>query len=311
VTIDVSIDQRFVDSVLFKALLLLGIAVVLLLIYRFAKPVIHRIVIGLLRTQQKALTEGGAPPDELAKRATTLEALLGKLVKAGVVVAIAVLILSVFDLWGVLTGVGLLAAALTLAGQSIVLDYLMGVLILVEGEYYQGDWIAVDVGNGPMDGEVTEVGLRRTVLRDANGVEHSISNGLIRVSSNLTRVYGIATVDLQIIRATDVDRALAVIREVGREMAEDPEWKARMIEGPPTTVVAALTVDGALLRSRARVTPDDRWIVANEMRRRIAVALAAAKVSTDRWDILSSSGLSSSGLGATIEPTPPPEGPQG
>ena len=46
-------------------------------------------------------------------------------------------------------------AALTLAGQSVILDYIMGVLILVEGQYFKGDTISV----GPIEGTVEEVGL--------------------------------------------------------------------------------------------------------------------------------------------------------
>ncbi len=293
-------DPRFIDSVVFKALLVLALAIGLLLIYRFAKPVIHRVVMGLLRTQQTALNESGASTAELSKRAVTLEALLGKLVRAGVILAAVLVVFSVFDLWGLLTGLGLLAAALTLAGQSIVLDYLMGVLILVEGEYYNGDWIVVDTGNGPLEGEVTEVGLRRTTLRDPSGAEHSISNGLIRVSSNLTRVYGIATVELQVIRAQDVDRAITVIEEVGREMAADEAWGPRLLEGAPTTLVVGLTVDGATLRTRARVAPADRWVVASELRRRIAVALANASIATVRWDALASSSPQAAAMGAAL-----------
>jgi small conductance mechanosensitive channel len=297
---DLNLDQRFAESLILKAIVLLAICVVLLIIYRSAQPTIHRVVLGTLSTQQKALTETGAPQAELTKRAATLETLLGKIVRFGVVVAAIVLFLSVFDLWGALTGLGLVAAALTLAGQSIVLDYLMGILILVEGEYFNGDWIVVDVGNKPLDGEVTEVGLRRTVLRDITGAEHSISNGLIRVSSNLTRVFAMSTVEVQVIRAQDVDRALGAIEGVGREMADEPAWKERFLDGPPTAVVTALTVDGATIRIRCRVGPEDRWIVASELRRRVAIALGAAGVATARWDALSAA----SSVAPPVAPAP-------
>jgi moderate conductance mechanosensitive channel len=297
-----TVDWRFVDSVVFKAILLLAIAIVLLFIYRHAGGAIHRVTVGILSTQQKAMTEGGAPPAELAKRAVTLETLLGKLVRAGVIIAVICVILSVFDLWGSLAGIGLIAAALTLAGQSIVLDFLMGILILIEGEFFTGDWIVVDAGNGPIDGEVKEVGLRRTVLRDITGAEHSISNGLIRVSTNQTRVFAMATVELQVIRAQEMDQALSVIGEVGNGMAADPDWASRFLDGPPTAVVTALTVDGATVRVRARVAPEDRWVVAAELRRRIAVALGNAGVATVRWDAFASASPQALAAAATALP---------
>jgi small conductance mechanosensitive channel len=296
-----NIDQRFAESVVFKAILLLATAIVLLLIYRNAGGVIHKVVVGLLRTQEKALTEGRAPSEELSKRAVTLETLLGKLVRAAVIVAIVVLIMAIFDLWPLATGFGLVAAALTLAGQSVVLDYIMGILILIEGEYYSGDWIVVDAGNGPLQGEVTEVGLRRTVLRDVNGAEHSISNAFVRVSSNMTRVFAISTVEFQVIRAQDVDRAMSVIAAVDEKMLADETWGPRMVDGPSKVLVAALTVDGATIRVRTRVAPQDRWTFASEMRRRIALALSEASISTVRWDALSPSQAQAV---ATAGPTP-------
>src|SRR5207344_2611378 len=101
--------------------------------------------------------------------------LLAKLLRFAVVATLIGVILGIFDLWSVLTGLGLLLAAITLAGQGIVLDYLMGFLILVEGQYFKGDVIRV----GAVEGTVEEVGLRRTVVRDNRGVLHSISNGQI------------------------------------------------------------------------------------------------------------------------------------
>jgi small conductance mechanosensitive channel len=66
----------------------------------------------------------------------------------------------------------------------------MGTLILLEGQYYTGDTIAA----AGVEGLVEEVGLRRTVIRDMSGTVHSISNGQIRTSSNLTRIHAMAVV---------------------------------------------------------------------------------------------------------------------
>ena len=173
--------------------LLVGL-IILLLFYRFAKPIIHRFVLGVLQAQQATLDGGGGPAAEVRKRAATLEELLSKLIRAAVIVLAIILFMSVFDLWPMLAGLGLVAAALTLAGQAVILDYIMGVLILVEGQYFNGDWILVNDGNGPVEGEVQEVGLRRTVLRDTAGTVHSVSNGVIRVSSNMPHTGSIAIV---------------------------------------------------------------------------------------------------------------------
>ena len=64
----------------------------------------------------------------------------------------------------------------------------MGILIIVEGQFFNGDQIAT----GTVEGTVEQVGLRRTVVRDASGTVHSISNGEFRIVSNRTRVFAAA-----------------------------------------------------------------------------------------------------------------------
>ncbi|HEX5013323.1 MAG TPA: mechanosensitive ion channel domain-containing protein [Candidatus Limnocylindrales bacterium] len=258
-------------------------AVVLLGLYRILQPLIHRLVSGLVHVQQAALSEA-SPAEETEKRAATLELVLEKVLRAALLIAFVFLVLGVFDLWPLLASLGLIAAAITLAGQQIVLDYLMGILILIEGPYFKGDWILI---NGPgvnVEGEVEEIGLRRTTLRDPVGSVHSVSNGLIRVSSNTTRVYSLVSVDVQVLRPTDLDRALAIAATVGRELASAPEWDGRLFEAPVETSVVALTLDGATIRVQRRVPPTLRGPVTSELRRRLSAALAAEGIGMGRWD---------------------------
>jgi small-conductance mechanosensitive channel len=259
-------------------------AIILFVLFRLAQPAIHRGVMGLLRAQQATLPAGSAPADEVAKRAATLEDLLHKVVRALFVVAIAVLILSVFELWPLLAGLGLVAAALTLAGQQIVLDYLMGFLILVEGQYYKGDWIAVG-GVPPVEGEVEDIGMRRTTIRDATGTVHSVSNGLIRLSSNRTRLYSVASAEVTVLRPQELDHAIAVATTVADDMAKDPQWASVLLDDPATVAVVGFSVDGVTFRIAERVSPAGRLKVASELRRRLALALSEAAIETRRWDL--------------------------
>jgi small conductance mechanosensitive channel len=253
---------------------LLIAAAVLFLVYRFASPAIHRVVMGTLQFQQAALPAGSAPAEELTKRAATLEQVIRRLLRATVILVMVIIVFDALDLWPLLAGLGLVGAAITLAGQAIVLDYLTGILILIEGPYYQGDWIRIPGPAGPVEGEVEEIGLRRTVLRDRNGVVHAVGNGLIRQSSNLTRVYSVAGTDLQVREAHDLDRAIEVASRVGRELQQDPEWSRYVIDGPVETWVTALTPDGATIRVQLRVLPSAPYLLTSELRKRLADALA-------------------------------------
>lgn len=253
-------------------------AVVLFLVFRFAHPLIHRMLLSVVRVQDASVGGEDAQRYEVEKRVNTLENLLAKALRAGVVVAGFVVIMGVFDLWPLVAGLGIVAAALTLAGQSIVLDYLMGILILVEGQYYVGDFVSL----AGVDGTVEEIGFRRTTIRDTSGTVHSISNGEIRMSSNFTRTYASAVVDIQGIRDEDVERAIDVIRDVAEALAADPDWSPRLLAPPGQPLAFAFTDIGATIRLSCRVVPDDRWRVAAELRKRIATAFSAAGIEPNR-----------------------------
>jgi small-conductance mechanosensitive channel len=250
------------------------VAIVLLVVYRWARPAIHRLLVGMMHAQAEALGEDGARKVEIDKRVTTLEDLLAKLLRAAVVAALVVVVLGIFDLWSVLTGLGLALAAITLAGQAIVLDYLMGILILVEGQYFKGDIVRV----GGIEGTVEEVGLRRTLIRDPRGTLHSVSNGEIRTSANRTRSYAMAAVQIDGIADGDVERAIVALDSVGRSLADDPELGEYVLDVPGYTSTTNLSAAGATLLMTGRVQPEHRVRVEAEMRRRVAAELSAAGV---------------------------------
>lgn len=253
-------------------------AILLLLVFRFAKPLIHRLLLGMFRAQEVALGSDDSQRNEVEKRVRTLEDMLAMLLRFGVLVAAVCVFLGLFDLWPMLAGLGIVAAALTLAGQSIVLDYLMGVLILVEGQYYVGDVVVLS----GVEGTVEEIGFRRTTVRDTSGTVHTISNGEIRISSNLTRIYASAVVEMQGFRDEDVDRAIEAIHAVALALAADPVWSARLLGPPNMPVLFAFTDIGATIRMSCRVVPEDRWRVAAEMRKRIATAFTASGIEPNR-----------------------------
>ena len=257
-----------------NALPLLIAVVVLFLVYRWARPAIHRVLVRVMHAQQAELADDPALIEETDRRVATLEDLFAKILRFAVVVALIIVVLGVFDLWSVLAGLGLVLAALTLAGQSIILDYLMGILILTEGQYFKGDVVQL----GTVEGSVEEVGLRRTVVRDARGTVHSVSNGTIRVSSNRTRTYALATVDIEGIADRDVEGVIEVLDAVGRALSEEEAFAPMLQDVPGYAGTIRLSSAGATLRLSGRVRPDARFQVEAEMRRRVAAGMAAAGI---------------------------------
>ncbi len=263
--------------------LLIGV-VVILLTYRLAIRTVHRAVPSLLHAQATHLPDGSARGVELDKRIVTIDDLMTRLLRLAAFTLLFALVLGVFDLWSLLAGIIVIVAAILFATSDVVLDYVMGFLILVEGPFFKGDWIKVGAPGGA-EGRVEEIGLRRTVLRDAMGSAHAISNGLIRQSANVTRVFSVATVEIQVTQPADLDRAIATAAHVTREMRADPAWSERFPADAETDIwVIAVGIDGVSLRIQQRVPTGTHGPVASELRRRLVAALAAASIGTGRWD---------------------------
>jgi small conductance mechanosensitive channel len=124
-------------------------------------------------------------PVELERRVYTIARLVVK-VGGGIIVVIAVLMalgaLGV-DVGPAIAGLGVVGIAVGFGAQTLIRDWLAGIFIVLENQFSEGDHVRI----AGVDGVVEDFGLRRTTLRDAEGVVHTVPNGAIVVSSNLTR----------------------------------------------------------------------------------------------------------------------------
>jgi small conductance mechanosensitive channel len=274
--------------------LLLTVGALLILIYAFQNRIVGAVVARFVGTQAKLVEEGSADPEELRKRSATLESLVRTILRISVFSVLLLLVIGLLGLWSVIAGLGLFLAALTLAGQPIVLDYLMGLLIILEGQFFNGDQIA----SGTVEGTVEQVGLRRTVVRDASGTVHSISNGELRIVSNRTRVFAAAEVIVRGIRESDLDRVVELMDQVGRELAADPDFADVVIEPPKLAFIDDPDDLGMTATMRGKVRASERWRIAGEIRRRLNRAFVADGIELNKRGIATptrrGSGLDSS-----------------
>jgi small conductance mechanosensitive channel len=267
--------DRFFDQ---NFMLVLVLAVVLVALYVTASRLVHATVPRMLDAQAGDLEDGGVQATELLKRAETLEALTTTLIRVAALSGLFLLFIGIFGLWSLLTGVALLLAAVTLAGQSIVLDYIMGILIVVEGTFFKGDNIKFN----EMFGDVEDVGLRRTVIRGPDGTVHSISNGELRVVSNRTRIHAAAEVKVRGIREEDLDAIIEIAERVGREVAEDAAFSADVMEAHTLRFVENPDDLGVTAIFRGQVVAASRWRIGTEVRRRLNRELLAADIELNK-----------------------------
>lgn len=208
--------------------------------------------------------------EELKKRADTLS---GVLVASSQAVVIAIFFFMVLSEVGlnispILAGVGVVGIAIGFGAQSLVKDLIGGLFIIMENQYRKGDVVKI----ADTSGLVEDINLRRTLLRDLDGIVHSVPNGEIRVASNFTRGYSRVNLNIGVAYGTDLGHAIAVINRVGREMAEDPQWAPDFITPPQFLRVDKLGDSGIDVKILADTRPIKQWAIMGELRLRLKKA---------------------------------------
>ncbi|HEY5628800.1 MAG TPA: mechanosensitive ion channel family protein, partial [Candidatus Limnocylindrales bacterium] len=177
-----------------------------------------------------------------------------------------------------IAGLGIVGIAVGFGAQSLVKDYFNGALILLENQYSKGDVVTI----ADTTGTVEDFSLRRTTLRDLDGVVHSVPNGQVTVASNRTRTWARINQDVTVAYGTDLEKATLVIDDVGRDMAADPVWRRRVLEAPHVERIEALGEYGVTIKILGLVRAPEKWAAGGELRKRLLTAFAANGIEIPR-----------------------------
>ena len=241
--------------------------------------------------------------EELAKRQATLSHVVRWASELVILAIVALTILAQFDIniMPALASLGIAGIAIGFGAQTLVRDIISGLFVLIEDQYRVGDVVRIVGSNATVQGTVEEINLRRTLLRDQDGVVHSVPNGEVRISSNLTREWGRVNIEIPVAYGTDLDRVREVIDAVGTELANDPLYAGMITEPPHMERVERFDEAGVVVRVVGVTRPARHWEVAGEFRWRLLVALPKAGIGlpySPRVDLQGSSPHHSEGEGS-------------
>lgn len=242
-----------------KILFIIAIsAVIYFVLRRVVPPIVRRAVATQMRGQDE---------EEIDQRARTLSGVLIKtgLVVLGIVALFTILAEVEINIAPALAGLGIAGIAIGFGAQSLVKDFISGLFILMENQYAVGDVVKI----AGVIGIVEQMNLRRTVLRDLDGIVHSVPNGEISVASNYTQEWSRVNLNISVGYGEDLDRVIEVINRIGNEMAEDPYWASLMLSPPQVLRVDAFGDSGIDIKILGDTKPIKQWEIMGELRRRI------------------------------------------
>ena len=218
----------------------------------------------------------GSADERHQARVRTLGSVLTNAVDVILVVVVLLTIMRVLEipLEPVLAASGIGGVALAFGAQSLVKDYISGILMIFEDQFGVGDLI----DTGEVKGTVEEVGLRVTRLRDANGQIWYVRNGEIIRVGNQSQGWSTGLADVPIASTEDPARAIEVLRAMVKDMYADERFAGVLLEEPNVAGVNEVRAGATTIRIFAKTAPNQHWGVQRELLERGVQALHAAGI---------------------------------
>jgi len=210
----------------------------------------------------------GRSPDGKKKRIKTLNEVLTKTV--GIVLFLIVILMVLIELGinitPILAGAGVAGIAVGFGAQSLVKDFFHGLFILLEDQYAEGDIIST----GNISGIVEDFDLRRTILRDLDGIQYHIPNGEITIVGNKTRAWSGINLNVGVDYSTNLSQLKRIVNEIGQSIKND--FKEDVLEAPTLAGVEDFADSAIVVKILGKVQPGKQWNLTRELRKRLKEA---------------------------------------
>ncbi len=172
-----------------------------------------------------------------------------------------------------LASAGIAGVALGFGAQTLVRDTISGLFILLEGQFDVGDAVDLETEGGRVSGTVEGLTLRITSVRQFDGTLSVVPNGAIQVTSNKTRGWGRAIVDVRVAIGEDPERVREVLQSLFDALVEQEPFSSGLRKEPQVLGVTQTTDTAQVIRVIAETQPNQRYDIERRLRERIAATI--------------------------------------
>ncbi|MBB3464126.1 mechanosensitive ion channel family protein [Rhizobium sp. BK377] len=148
---------------------------------------------------------------------------------AVVIVVIAVLMVLSglgIEIGPLIAGAGVVGVAVGFGAQTIVKDVISGMFYLWDDAFRVGEYIE----SGSHKGVVEAFSLRSVKLRHHRGPLTTVPFGELGAVKNLNRDWTIDKISLNVTYDTDLVKTKKIIKQIGQQLLDNPEWGPNIIE---------------------------------------------------------------------------------
>jgi small-conductance mechanosensitive channel len=245
-----------------RVIVIIAIAVA---VYLICRPIIRSVIKRLVSHRM-----AGEDEAEIRQRTDTLSSVLVKIVGVIILVVAVITILPEFgvNITSLIAAIGIGGLAIAFAAQNLIRDFISGFFILLEDQYGIGDVVSI----AGIAGVVEDITLRRTILRDLDANVHSVPNGKVELSTNMTKKFSRVNLNVSVGYGENLKHVIDIINKICQEMAEEPEWKDDFITTPSVLRVDKLGDSGIDIKILGDTKPAKQWAIMGELRLRLKEA---------------------------------------
>ncbi|MBY5806605.1 mechanosensitive ion channel family protein [Rhizobium ruizarguesonis] len=197
---------------------------------------------------------------ERERRRTRIRTLLPILRNFLMILFVAIAIMMALSSLGVeigplIAGAGVVGVAIGFGAQTVVKDVISGMFYLLDDAFRVGEYIQ----SGSYKGTVESFSLRSIKLRHHRGAVYIVPFSELGAVQNMSRDWVIEKMTITITYDSDIDKARKIIKKIGLELFEDPEFKPTTIEPLKMQGIDSLGDSGLLLRMKVMTLPGQQF----------------------------------------------------
>ena len=225
-----------------------------------------KIILNILRRLINKLLDGKAVQKSSLNqnKVNTISSAIYSVVR---VVIIFIAITLILDVFGINTstliataGVG--GVAIALGTQTVIEDFIKGILIIVDDKIRVGEWIMA----AGVEGEVEALDFRVTKVRDFDGSLHIIPNSEITTVRNFNRGFMASDATFSISYDTSLEEVKEMVAKVSNELSQMEEYKKVFKEKFEIFEIKDLNEFSYKVRIIARVRAGLQWEISRKAR---------------------------------------------
>lgn len=218
----------------------------------------------------------GQPNTDEARRSARLHTLLPIFRNVLFVVVVVFAAMMALAAMGVaigplIAGAGVLGVAIGFGAQSLVRDVIAGMFYLLDDAFRVGEYIQ----SGNYKGTVESFSFRSVRLRHQRGALYTVPFALLGAVQNQSRDWVIDKLTVGITYDSDIDRARKLIKQIGLELAEEPEFKPLILEPLKMQGVDGFGDYAVQIRMKMMTLPGENFVIRRQALARIKKAFDA------------------------------------